>query len=110
MIFGYKGFLERENERLRERIDTLEARNQELLQYLYEKIPVSQKKTETPVQHQMKKGETQASCSCGWNTFSDDPVKLQQEISSHFRKYAAPAGRKSWAQTKNILESAGDTQ
>ncbi len=107
MIFGYTKFLEKENERLHRRIEALEQRNQELVLNITVRAPLPEAKA-TP-KHTMSKSETKAQCTCGWHVVTDDPVKLQQEITNHYRSYAVSGGRKNWAQARAELESKGET-
>ena len=106
MIFGYTKYLEREIERLNGRITILEDRNQELIFSLVNRTPIAAPKSEK--KHVMSKTDRSASCTCGWNVINDDPIKLQEVISAHYRQNVIPGGRKSWAQTRQKLESHGE--
>ena len=112
MFWGYTKFLERQNEILNEKIEKLEARNQELLLAIISKTPASALANisgETPEpKHKMSKGDTQAKCSCGWVYVSDDPGKLQTAITTHYRDVRVSGGRKTWSQTRSRLEGAAE--
>jgi hypothetical protein len=112
MIFGYTKFLEREIERLNSRIESLEARNQELIIKMFSRPGSYQPTDEKPPQkHIMVKGDTKATCSCGWIHISDDPAILQTAISSHYRDATTiQRGRKSWPQAKAALERASSEE
>lgn len=105
-MFRYTTFLENQVERLQQRIEALETRNQELVLALVEKTPLSRPKVEPS--HKMQKGESMAKCSCGWYVFENDPTKLQQEISSHYRQNIVPSSgshRGSWQVARQKLEA-----
>ena len=109
IFFRYTMFLEKENEYLKQRVESLEARNQELVFALIpnQKItPITAKENIHTIlsnDHGIK-----VTCACGWTASSDDPGVLQQEISSHFQQTVVSRGRKSWSQVKNILETEAE--
>lgn len=107
MIFGYTRFLEDQVRRLWDKVESLEKRNQELVLALVTRNPLPEEKVKP--KHTMTKNETTAKCSCGWHVVTDDPVKLQQQITDHYRSYAAPGGRKNWSQARAELEAKGET-
>jgi hypothetical protein len=110
IFFRYTRFLERQNEILQGRIESLEARNQELIIKMFSKpgsTPFSEEKP-TP-KHHMTKSSNRASCSCGWIHVSEDPGELQNAIASHFREdISIQRGRRSWPQAKAALERASE--
>ena len=110
IFFRYTRFLERQNEILQSRIESLESRNQELIIKMFGKpgsSPFSEEKP--PIKHNMSKSSNRASCSCGWIHVSEDPGALQNAISSHFREeISIQRGRKSWPQAKAALERASE--
>jgi hypothetical protein len=108
IFFRYTRFLEGQVAHLQTRVEALEARNQELVLTLAPKLSTFIHEVEkTPPKHDIKKGETRATCSCGWIFNSDDPGVLQNAISSHYRDGTIQRGRKSWPQAKAALEAAG---
>lgn len=106
MIFGYTRFLEEQVRQLNGRVESLEKRNQELVLALVTRTPLPEAKAAP--KHTMSKGETQAKCTCGWHVVTDDPVKLQQEITNHYKSYAAAGGRQNWATSRAKLEANGE--
>lgn len=60
--------------------------------------------------HSISRAERSAKCSCGWVIESDDPAKLQAEISAHWRENNSivRGGRKSWPQIVRQAEHHAD--
>ena len=110
-FFRYTTFLEDENRHLKDRVEKLEARNQELVLTLtsapYREAPKEASKAKS---HSISILESDAKCTCGWVIHEDDPAELQQAISAHYRQSSVPSGRKSWPQVKNALETAAATE
>jgi hypothetical protein len=107
VIFSrYTSFLERENDQLKQRIESLEQRNQELVLALANRpggsglLPPKVEK-----KHTITKSSDHASCSSGWIAHSGDPAILQQEIASHYRKNTSQVSRRSWPQIKSMAEA-----
>jgi hypothetical protein len=120
IFFGtkYVELLERELETARMEIERLRASNSHLTDVIVRMSSPATSSSAPPrtaadmVQkkplHQMKKAEKSAECLCGWHVLCDDPVELQQKVSAHYRETLQPvrsAGRKTWPQIKNMLES-----
>lgn len=113
IFFRYTRFLEKENAQLKDRIEALEARNQELVLSLFNKVGVKVPERPQPKLHKIDKDEknTKATCSCGWIAVSDDPVELQQKISDHYRQGIAPISKsKSWAKLRTELEAQAENE
>jgi hypothetical protein len=117
-FFRYTALLEslnrdirKENVVLMNRINSLEARNQELVLALFNKIGIKVPDKPEIKPHKIDKTDTSASCSCGWKAVLDDPVELQQKISEHYRQGVAPLGRTtSWSSARKVLETLGEDE
>ena len=108
MVFRYVKFLELENSQLKGRIEALEKRNQELVLALTTRSLPPVSKTAEPT-HRMLKSDTTAKCSCGWSVMDTDPVKLQNEITAHYRRnVASGTNRTSWATARQKLEEQAE--
>ncbi len=111
MFFRYTRFLEKENGYLKSRIESLEARNQELVLSMLSR-DISSQISEPPkpqLKHTISRLQNKATCTCGWICTSEDPGTLQSEISAHYREGVVPFNRKkSWVHAKAALEGASE--
>ena len=109
---GYTKFIEKENEQLKLRIESLEARNQELVLALFTKASILLPNPPKAQKHIITHGDDNksAKCSCGWNFASTEPSEVQQSISNHYRSATAPLGRTvSWSTARQKLENQGES-
>jgi len=62
--------------------------------------------------HSIQRADGSAKCSCGWRVQCEDPVKLQAEVSAHWRENntITKGGRKGWAQGLRTLEAAAEEE
>lgn len=108
MIFWYTRFLEEQVRVLQNRVEALEARNQELVLSIVNRTPLPEQKPVEP-KHLMAKGEGTATCSCGWKAQNADPAILQSQIAEHYRKNVISGShRKSWTQIRTTLEQEAE--
>lgn len=109
IFFRYTRFLESENQHLKDRIESLETRNQELVIRMFDGVSPLNLESPKPVgkAHSIETKDTRSSCSCGWTFVSEDPGVMQNAISSHYRDSTISMNRrKSWVTAKAALEGA----
>lgn len=114
---NYTKYLELQIEKLEAEKKQAQARNDKLVEAL---VPILRRMNEpaaapasvTAAKHHIVRGENSAKCSCTWSVKHDDPAVLQELITAHYREniHPAQAVRKSWQQTRQLLEEQAEIE